>query len=125
MKPETAVEVVARLYVAAGGRQATDVDFDVYARALDDLDDDLALEAIDQIVRELVVDRPSPALVRHQAQAILARQSRPAVDCCKCHGEGMVDVGSGVLTVRPCAECRPQQYARWLRGHYENRSSAA
>lgn len=76
MRDETLVDVVTRLMVASG-REAAEIDYTIWREALADLDDALAVQASKELVAEidLVLHRPSPAMVRGQVRAIRARQT--------------------------------------------------
>lgn len=120
MTATTVVEVVTRLYAAAGARIATDVDFEVYADALDDIDDALAKAAAVELVRDLdlAATRPSPGMLRRRALDLRIRQASsralptgevvPDV-CARCGGTGWVehdppgpDTGCGTVRRCPC-----------------------
>lgn len=76
MTDEGIFKLVTSLYSAAGGREATDVDFAVYAEALDDLSDEAGLAAGRALCRgvDLVTRKPSPALVRDTAAELANRE---------------------------------------------------
>lgn len=84
MTPDAIEALVIRLYAASGGREAVDVDFEVYADALENVPDDVGTEAGKYLTCtvDLVTHRPSPAMVRDQAQAIMRRRDmeRPAIE---------------------------------------------
>ncbi len=71
------VRLVIKLYAAAGAREATDVDFEVYAEALDDMTDERGEAAGLALIRniDLAKNRPSPGAVRAAAQEIAQRES--------------------------------------------------
>ena len=66
------VRLVTKLYAASGAREATDVDFEVYAEALDDMSDERGEAAGRALIRDvdLVMHRPSPGAVRQMAKEI-------------------------------------------------------
>ena len=80
MRPEVVVEVVARLYVAAG-RTAHEAEFRVWAEALEDLPDEHAEEVARAIVRDvdLTQSPPSPAAYRSARRRWLEAHRPPAI----------------------------------------------
>lgn len=76
MTPGAIEALVVRLYAASGGREAMDVDFEVYADALDLIPDAVGEEAGRYLTKtvDLVQHRSSPGMVRAQAQVILQRR---------------------------------------------------
>lgn len=78
MTPNAIVRLVTKLYAAAGAREATDVDFEVYAEALEDIADGRGEAAGRELIRnvDLVKNRPSPGAVRAVAEQIAEREGR-------------------------------------------------
>lgn len=76
MTPTAIAQTVARLYTAAG-RHYGQVELQVYAEALEDLDDELGTRAARDVIRgvDLGARAPSPRLVLDAAIAIRRREA--------------------------------------------------
>lgn len=78
MTPHAIAQVVAKLYTAAG-RHYGKVELEVYAEALDDVDDEYGLKACRQVIREvdLGTRAPTPKDVLDAAR-LIRRRSEPS-----------------------------------------------
>lgn len=85
MSPGAIERLVTKLYAAAGAREATDVDFEVYHEALEDVSDDRGMQACRELIKgvDLVTHKPSPALVIETARHIANREY---LNRCETHG---------------------------------------